>query len=170
MFHLALPVLKMPWFIKKYQKNKPKIRPLTYGEIILAQSVFGKLIDYNKVRIINYPYLPWQAADVFIAPNGKIFVGDVHYKDDYSCQNLMYRQVFIHEMTHVLQYQQGICVLWHGAYLQSAYYLSFFKYNPYHYVLTPNKDFWAYNIEQQGKIAEDIYLGKTPNIITARRP
>lgn len=169
MFGLALPVLKMPWFIKKYQKNKPVIRHLTAGEITLAKTVFSDLLDYTKVRIINYPYIPWQGSEVFIAPNGQIFVGDIHYKDDYSLESPMYQQVFIHEMAHVLQHQQGVFVLLHGAYLQSAYYLTFKKYNPYFYHYSPDKNFWDYNIEQQGKIAEDIYLGKIPNIIKTRQ-
>ena len=63
----------------------------------------------------------------------------------------------------------GVFVLLHGAYLQSAYYLTFKKYNPYFYHYSPDKNFWDYNIEQQGKIAEDIYLGKIPNIIKARQ-
>ena len=141
------------------------MRALTKGEIALAKSVFGELIDYTKVKIINYPYIPWQTDDVFIAPNGFIFVGDRHYKDDFSQHGKRYQQIFIHEMTHVLQYQQGINVLWRGAILQSLYYLSFKKYNPYHYRFDERKSFWEYNIEQQGRIAEHIYLGIVPNVI-----
>lgn len=168
MFKIALPVLRLPWFIKKYQQNKPTIRPLTVGERQLAASVFGELMDYEQVRIVNYPYLPWQPADVLIAPNGFIFVNDKHYQDDYSQHSQRYGRLFIHEMTHVFQHQQGICVLLKGAWLQSLYYLSFCRYDPYHYTWDNNKSFWAYNIEQQGRICEDIYLGKIPNIVCPR--
>ncbi|OOR88177.1 hypothetical protein B0181_08810 [Moraxella caviae] len=164
-----LPPLKLPWFIKKFLKNKPTIRHLTAGEITLARSVFGVLMNYEKVRIVNYPYLPWQTDDVLIAPNGWVFVSDKHYQDDFSQCGARYAQVFIHEMTHVFQYQQGINVLWRGAWLQSLHYLSFLKYNPYHYRLDETKNFWEYNIEQQGKICEDIYLGKIKNIVCAHR-
>lgn len=158
-------VLMLPWFIKKYQKHKPFMRVLTDGEIALAKTVFGDLVDYEQVRIVNYPYLPWQADDVFIAPNGWIFVGSKHHQDDFSTAGEMYRQVFIHEMTHVFQFQQGVRVLLKGAWLQSWYYLTWHKYNPYRYTFDKDKNFWQYNIEQQGKICEDIFLGKCPNIV-----
>lgn len=167
MIKLALPVLKVPWFIKKYQQHKPTMRPLTTGEMVMAQSVFGNKLNYQTVRVVNYPYVPWQTSDMFIAPNGWIFVGDRHYRTDYSTEDVLYQQVFIHELTHVLQHQQGINVLCRGAYLQSLYYLSCKKYNPYLYRFDPHKSFWAYNIEQQGKIAEAIFMGKLPNIITS---
>ena len=105
------------------------MRPLTKGEIALAYPVFGELLDYDRVRIVNYPYVPWQSLDVLIAPNGFIFVGDRHYRGDYSAESLSYQTLLIHELTHVLQYQQGVGVLWRGAILQSLYYLSFYKYN-----------------------------------------
>lgn len=158
----------LPYAIAKRQKHQLPIRALTDGEIILAQSVFGALIDYQKVRVVNYPYVPWQTDDVFIAPNGFIFVGDKHYQDDFSQHGTRYRQIFIHEMTHVLQYQQGVNVLLKGALLQLLYYLSFKKYNPYKYRFDEQKSFWAYNIEQQGRIAEHIFLGRCKNIICQR--
>lgn len=161
-------MLMLPWLIKKHQKYKPFVRALTDGETALAKTVFGDLVDYERVRIVDYPYVPWQADDVFIAPNGWIFVGKKHHQDDFSAAGAMYKQVFIHEMTHVFQCQQGVCVLLKGAWLQSAYYLSGFRYNPYRYTFDENKNFWQYNIEQQGKICEDIWLGKIPNIVSPK--
>lgn len=164
---------RLPWFIKKHRLHKAKtpiVRPLTDGEMVLARSVFGDLVDYQAVRVVNYPYVPWQADDVFIAPNGFIFVGGRHYQDDYAHAKPFLKQVFIHEMTHVMQYQQGVAVFWRGAYLQSLYYLTAKRYNPYHYVFDKDKNFWQYNIEQQGVICEDIYLGKLPNILCPRTP
>ena len=73
--------------------------------------------------------------------------------------------VFIHELTHVLQYQKHTNVVVRGFVLQSAYYLSFKKYNPYKYKLIKGKQFEQYNIEQQGDIARDIFFEKIPNII-----
>lgn len=159
----------LPWLIKKHLKAKPFMRGLTKGEIALANTVFGGLIDYARVQIVQYPYVPWQTDEVLIAPNGFIFVHGRHYRDDFSSAGAMYERLFIHEMTHVLQYQQGICVLWHGAWLQSAYYLSGFRYNPYRYTFDENKNFWQYNIEQQGSICEDIWLGKIPNIVSPKQ-
>lgn len=68
-------------------------------------------------------------------------------------------------MAHIYQYQQNINVLFKGAFLQAAYFLSMGKYNPYKYQFNPNKSFLDYNIEQQGDIARDIFLKKIPNII-----
>ncbi len=158
----------VPYHFAKRQKGKIPMRSLTVNEINLAKSVFGELIDYAQTKIINYPYIPWQADDIFIAPNGWIFVGAKHHQEDFALCSQSYRQVFIHEMTHVLQHQQGLNVLWRGAVLQALYYLSFKIYNPYRYVFDKNKRFWDYNIEQQGRIAEHIYLGKIPNIIKSR--
>lgn len=145
--------------------NQFKCRDLTAGEIELCKGVFGNLIDYKHVKIMNHPFLPWQAKHVIMAPTGYIHARNLLYKNDYSLESKNSRALFIHEMTHIFQYQQGISVLVKGAILQSAYFLSFKKYNPYLYELKSNKSFWKYNIEQQGDIARDIYLNKIPNII-----
>ncbi len=152
-------------FIKFFKINQFKYRFLTQNEVILAQTVFGNLIDYQKVIIINQPYLPWQPIGIFMAPEGYLHVNDVNYSLDYSLENLSYQSIFIHELAHIYQYQQNINVLFKGAFLQLAYYLSCKKFNPYHYVLTDNKTFFQYNIEQQGDIAKDIFLKKIKNII-----
>jgi len=64
-----------------------------------------------------------------------------------------------------LQFQQKTNVILKGMLLQTGYYLSFKKYNPYHYRFIHAKAFTSYNIEQQGDIARDIFLKKIPNII-----
>lgn len=69
------------------------------------------------------------------------------------------------KLAHILQFQQGINVILKGAILQTGYYLSLKKYNPYHYELIKDKPYDTYNIEQQGDIAKDIFLKKIPNII-----
>ena len=141
------------------------VRPLTTNEIALASTVFGNLIDYEQVRIWNTPFLPWQPIGMFMAPIGAIFVNPENYSLDYAQESQVYQAVFIHELTHVLQFQQGNSVLVKGAILQTAYYLSLKRYNPYAYTLKKHKAFTDYNIEQQGDIARDIFLGKIPNIL-----
>ncbi len=142
-----------------------RYRSLTLGEIELCRSVYADLIDYDRVKIMNHPYLPWQPKHVFMAPQGYIHIRNAHFSTDFSQENLSYQSIFIHEMAHVYQHQQGISVLLRGAILQSAFYLSMGKYNPYSYQLKDLKPFRDYNIEQQGDIAKDIFLGKIPNII-----
>lgn len=142
-----------------------KYRGLTEGEIRISQSVFGDLIDYKQVKVMNHPYLPWQPAGILMAPNGYIHLKDADYCEDFSCMSLGYQAVFIHEMAHVYQYQRHENVLLKGAILQSALYLSLGKYNPYRYTLIAGKPYFDYNIEQQGDIAKDIYLNRIENII-----
>lgn len=153
------------WLLKLIRFEHFKCRMLTEGEIQLCQDIFADKINYANVRIMNHPFLPWQAKNVLMAPTGYIHVRNLLYKNDYSLESEIYRALFIHEMTHILQYQHGIAVLLKGALLQSAYFLSFKRYDPYQYTLQANKSFWDYNIEQQGDIARDIYLNKIPNII-----
>lgn len=142
-----------------------RYRNLTIGEIELCKEIFGDLIRYDEVKVMNHPYLPWQSIHVFMAPTGDIHARNFNYLEDYSKQSLGYQAVFIHEMTHIYQHQQNINVLLKGALLQTAYFLSFKKYDPYKYKLEKNKKFFDYNIEQQGDIAKDIFLGKIDNII-----
>lgn len=157
----------LPLLIQTLKLDQFKSRMLTDGEISLCRSVFGDLIDYQRVKITNHPFLPWQSIHVFMAPTGDIHARNVNYCHDYSQQSLAYQAVFIHEMAHIYQHQYGINVLVKGAILQSAYFLSFKTYNPYQYKLEPLKPFFSYNIEQQGDIAKDIFLGKINNIILA---
>lgn len=153
---LLLRLIRFPQF---------KCRQLTVGEIQMCRSVFGDRIDYGKAHVMNHPFLPWQPKHILMAPNGYIHVRNALFKDDYSKETASYRAVFIHEMTHIFQHQHGINVVLRGAILQTAYFLSFGRYNPYQYSYIPGKSFWTYNIEQQGDIARDIYLQKLPNII-----
>jgi len=161
---------RLVWFLLLYCFDYFKIwtlqvRNLTHAEMTLAKAVFADLIDYTQVKILSAPFLPWQPIGMFMAPNGTIFVNPENYSLDYGKESLIYQSVFIHEMTHILQYQQGLSVLWRGGLLQMAYYLTAKSYNPYHYILQKGKAFSAYNIEQQGDIARDIFLGKIPNIL-----
>ena len=142
-------------------------RTLTVGEIQLAKTVFDHLIQYEEVKILNIPYLPWQPNDIFMAPNGRLFVNRLNFPKDYSQSNRSTQALFIHEMAHILQYQRRENVILKGFFLQSAYYLSFKQYDPYQYCLLADKRFEQYNIEQQGDIARDIFLKKIPNIILA---
>lgn len=143
-------------------------RQLTTGEIEMARSVFGHLINYKEVKIFNIPYLPWQPENIFTAPNGNLFVHPKYFRSDYSSCSTNLQGIFIHEMAHILQFQQQTNVILKGAILQLGYYLSFKKYNPYHYHFIQGKAFSDYNIEQQGDIAQDIFLNKIPNIILGK--
>lgn len=155
----------IPLLIKFLKLERFKCRNLTAGEIALCQRVFGSLIDYAKVKVMNHPYLPWQPGNVVMAPKGYIHALSPNYSHDYAQESLAYQGLFIHEMAHIYQYQQQINVLLRGALLQSAFFLSRGKYNPYLYQLQAGKKFFDYNIEQQGEIARDIFFQRIHNII-----
>lgn len=159
-------MLSLFWLYRKLLNlDQFKYRQLTAGEVQISQSVFGDLIDYSKVKVMNHPYLPWQPVGILMAPDGYIHLKNADYCEDFSCQSIGYQAVFIHEMAHIYQHQRHVNVLLKGAFLQSAYYLSRGKYNPYHYTLIEGKNYFDYNIEQQGDIAKDIYLNRIKNII-----
>lgn len=153
------------WLFRLLKIELFKYRHLTEGEIRMSRTVFGDLIDYSKVLIMNQPYLPWQPVGILMAPNGCIHMKDADFCHDFSQESLSNQAIFIHEMAHIYQYQNKVNVLLKGALLQIALYASYGKYNPYRYTLEPNKDYHDYNIEQQGDIAKDIFLKKIHNII-----
>ena len=155
--------------IVHFRINEFKCRGLTQSEVEIAQQVFGNLINYAQVKIFNIPYLPWQPANIFIAPNGNLFACQTSFSADYSKCSMALQGVFIHELAHILQYQQQTNVVLKGAILQLGYYLSFKKYNPYCYQFIQGKAFEDYNIEQQGDIARDIFFRKIPNIIKKQK-
>ncbi|WP_445115355.1 hypothetical protein [Acinetobacter sp. WZC-1] len=151
--------------IKLLKIDQFRYRPLTEGEIRISRQVFGHLINYRQVRIMNHPFLPWQPAGMVMAPKGYIHLKHTDYCTDFSQQSLAWQAIFIHEMAHILQHQQQINVFLKGAVLQIAHYATFGLYNPYAYQLIPGKSYADYNIEQQGDIAKDIFLQKIDNII-----
>jgi hypothetical protein len=141
-----------------------KGRGLTTDEIAEAKGVFGDKIDYSKVRIIDGKYFPFQGRDYVIAPNGNIYwpgeCGNLA-----SCGGPGTAGTFIHEMTHVMQHQQGVNVLVNGFFLQAAKFLTFGLYDPYKFTYDSSRSFSSYNIEQQGDYAREIYFNRLPNKI-----
>ena len=136
-------------------------RKLTNEEIAEAKKVFGDKIDYSKVNVIDDNYFFLQGKEFAMAPDGNLYWPG-------ECGNLVLcgkTGLFIHEMTHVMQYQQGVNVLLKGLLLQTARIMSFGLYNPYKFVYDPNRSFDSYNLEQQGEYAREIYFGKAPNTI-----
>ena len=68
------------------------------------------------------------------------------FAEDYSATSFSLQALFIHEMTHVWQHQQGIDVKTRGTFERT-----------YDYTFTPGKCFEDYLIEQQGTIVEDYF-------------
>ncbi|NMY72295.1 DUF2345 domain-containing protein, partial [Pseudomonas sp. WS 5414] len=138
------------------EPDSEKGRALTEGEITLAKRVFGDSIDYDKVRLRDEDYVPWQGATYAISPNGHIYFGEsLRGVSDWSLEEPESQGFFIHEMTHVWQHQHGVNVLLVGAYQQVKQFL---VSNQYAYHLEPGKTLKDFNIEQQGDIVRDYFM------------
>lgn len=124
-------------------------RPLTPAETTLAQGVFGGAIDYSRVRIIARKWWPFQHRQVAMAPDGNLWLSPkgTLYCDDF-CRHPLERQgLFIHEMTHVWQHQQGVNLI-----------LRRHPFCRYDYVLKPGWSLRQYGLEQQAEIVRHAFL------------
>jgi len=86
-----------------------KQRKLTAGETALARKAFGNKIRYERVRLCDGPGLQPLAHAAFAKGNPAITVGSTVYFKDRYCDDFSTpgksAGSFIHEMTHVWQYQ-----------------------------------------------------------------
>lgn len=126
-------------------------RSLTPGEVALARSIFGKAIDYAKVRIRRRKWAFFQPRRITMAPLGHIHfhpLGEA-YCDDFASAPLSRQALFIHEMTHVWQTQT-----------RGEWYLVLNRmpWARYDYALKPGWPLTRYGIEQQACIVEHAFL------------
>ena len=85
-------------------------RPLTPGEEALARGVFGDAIDYAPVRLSRRKWVFFQPRNVAMTPCGAMHFhprGDL-WRDDFAQAPLDLQGLFVHELVHVWQHQQGI--------------------------------------------------------------
>jgi hypothetical protein len=126
-----------------------KGRPLTPGEIALARLVFGDAIDYARVGIANRKWIFFQPRRTTMAPMGSIHfhpAGEL-YRDDFGDAPLAAQGLFIHEMVHVWQHQQGIFLP-----------LRRHPFCRYDYTLVPDRPLTGYGLEQQAEIVRHAFL------------
>ena len=93
-------------------------RPLTANEMAEARREYGAAIDYEAVRIYGRRWLPFQPDKVAMAPNGNIYWPAARSCADLtSCsatvdgRTVSTLRTFMHEMAHVMQYQNGVNVI-----------------------------------------------------------
>jgi len=144
----------------------PVERPLTEGELALVRPIFKTSIDYAKVRVIHGRYAPFQPGDVCMTPRGKIYCPGDNYHDDFSAADVpMFDQSgFVHEMTHVWQYENGTDLLAAGI---EAFNRTGGDYTSiYSYQLEPVRDLTTYGFEQQAAIVEDWFVLETYHMTT----
>ncbi len=124
-------------------------RALTTGEVDLVRSVFGMDIDVSRVSIRRKRWFPFQPKSVVMAPLGHIHFHPKgsQYCDDFSHAGLVLQGLFIHEMVHVWQHQQGIFLP-----------LRRLPFSRYSYSLKPGWKLKQYGIEQQAEIVRHWFM------------
>lgn len=142
-------------------------RKLTAGEIQMCQLVFKNSIDYSKVLINIGGYIHSKTGNA-MSPAGEIVLPRSEYITnlDFSKSTEDLQHWFIHEMTHVWQYQLGAPNGWFGIkHLCNGGYTSQVNsidsganelkaYDTDIMGRDRNKKFNDFNFEQQGRIIE----------------
>lgn len=127
-------------------------RPLSKKELDIAQTIFGQSVHYRRVRIDNAAYAgPKQHRFAYVS-----------FFTINSWGN-MNPSFFIHELTHVWQYQQMGAVyipraLWAQFSTEGYNYGGLPKLNAF---LVANKKLEDFNLEQQADIVADYYRLQT---------
>lgn len=131
-------------------------RALTRAEIGLCKFVFGQAINYDPVMVFNRKWWLFQNPRVTMAPDGNLWFHPKSnlFCDDFCGSSLNIQALFIHEMVHVWQHQQGV-------FLPLARH-PFCKYD---YVLQTGKGFAEFGIEQQAEIVSHYFLLKQGAIL-----
>ena len=129
--------------------SKLTSRALTQAERNRADGIFGKAIDYDTVKLHHRKWWPFQPVNTLMAPTGRIWFHPKgpYWHDDFGKAPLKLQALFLHEMTHVWQYQSGI-------YLP----LRRHPFCRYHYSLKPGWPLARYGLEQQAEIIRHIFL------------
>lgn len=129
-------------------KRSSLIRPLSAGEHQLAREVFGSALDQARVRLLR---TPWPFNRAFVP--GRWFGRDwilwpaKNLPDDMAQASLAQQAVFIHELVHVWQAQQGVNLLF--AKIRAGDSVASYTY-PVH-----DTCHWdGLNIEQQAMVVE----------------
>lgn len=130
-------------------------RPMTIGEILMVECIFGTSIKYHEVKIYKRKFIFFQPDDTTMAPDGNIWFNPGFFEEDFSAQpSLSKKAHFIHEMTHVWQKHLGYPVMLRGAIRIGL---------DYQYKLSEAKKLSNYNMEAQGEIISDYFMLKHLN-------
>lgn len=130
--------------------HKNDSRKLTAGEISLAKSIFKNSVNYAGIKIHKGSYFPFnlQNVDTAVTPNGDMYFMPKHYQADFSRAVPTYQHWFIHEMTHVWQYQLGLNVKMRGSVSWAV---------SYRYSLPNYKLISDYSMEAQASMIADYF-------------
>ncbi|MGJ9418100.1 Rhs element Vgr protein [Massilia sp. CMS3.1] len=115
----------------------------------MASLLFRDAIDYQRVRIHARRYMPFQPKNCAMTPNGHLYFHASCFLDDYAQASATNTHWFIHEMTHVWQFQLGYAVRLRGAVRIGLSYA---------YALAPGKKLADFNMEAQGDLLADYFV------------
>jgi hypothetical protein len=136
-------------------------RKLTPGEIEMAKLVFKDSINYGKVKVYHKVLVPivQNITKNIMTPWGDLYCTDDNFSEDFSAELNPDRKIwFMHEMTHVWQYQLGYNVAWEGiksiiGYLDGSVYY-------YDYTKSTSNTLRDYNFEQQAEIISHYHAAE----------
>ncbi len=166
-FAMAAGALHLDWvgydyFDQENGKNvlctlDPTCRPLTTEETTLARKYFGERIDYKHVRVFDRPFLYMLGRDYSgMSPNGHIYFGaSDQYRPNFA-RDASSASLFIHEMTHVAQFQDGMNVP-----KQAFKTLLKHRFNydaAYKYEIHSPRAYGDMNLEQQAEVMQDYFI------------
>ncbi|HEY4058116.1 MAG TPA: hypothetical protein VGM39_15990 [Kofleriaceae bacterium] len=129
-------------------------RALTDGEIAMIKPIFRDGVDYTRVRVIDNSF-PLQPENVYMTPRGHIYAPGSLYSADFSLADPNIRETFVHEMTHVWQFSNGMDLIARGAVETLKYRGNYEKAYPYE--LDASRDLVEYGMEQQASLVEDYF-------------
>ena len=141
--------------------KKRQARPMTIGERQMADTVYRGAINYDRVKIIKgrirSTFLPLRNR--MIVRQSRIYYhprstdpARLYYKD-FSVGPIAAKREFIHELTHVWQYQTGRNLAI-AAILARVARGRTYTYKP----VDPHKTWEDHNMEQQGEIVGDYFM------------
>jgi hypothetical protein len=134
-------------------------RGLTDGEKAFVRSAFGDRIDLDRVRIRHGAGANPAAAVALRFADAVTMIDTIHFRDpppaDFSLSGA--RWLFLHEMTHVWQYQTLGAVRFYWRYLREWTKCRFDRHAMYAY--QPGEPFAAAMLEAQAEMVRDYGRG-----------
>lgn len=136
-------------------------RPLAPAERKLVASMFGAAIDYDRVKLHRKKWFPFQPVHTLMAPTGGIWFHPKgpYWREDFAAAPLKLQALFLHEMTHIWQYQSGIFLP-----------LRRHPFCRYSYSLKPGWPLERYGLEQQAEIVRHTFLLRQGETIAGAPP
>lgn len=127
------------------------IRPLTSGEQALARSVFGDALEPARCTVRRAKWWAGQPWWITMAPDGHMWChpNGPAWHGDFAAAAPGWQALFVHELVHIWQYQQG----GHLALRRPPF-------ARYRYRLETGKPFGRYGIEQQAQMVEDAFRAR----------